>query len=171
MTAPAPPRPPTPAEIVDAERRDQLVVDIATAIRAADCNCPPGDPTCEDWTSAEHRAEAQARAVVRVVYPNLAEVKATLEAGVLLADAEEIANRLPRDGDGIKREAVYDLTAGLLRTVRGLYADAERVRVQYGADVRRAYEARDQAWRDVADAHEAIRAVRRAIRHVRTGRG
>jgi hypothetical protein len=40
---------------------------VKDAIINADCFCKPGDPTCADWLSAEHRWDAIHTAVMRVI--------------------------------------------------------------------------------------------------------
>ncbi len=37
------------------------------AIVCSDCDCKPGDPTCQDWRDTAHRWEAQTDAAVRAV--------------------------------------------------------------------------------------------------------
>ena len=39
------------ADTLDARRTRVLMA----AIAGADCNCEPGDPTCEDWNGWHHR--------------------------------------------------------------------------------------------------------------------
>lgn len=48
---------------------------VLDAIVNSDCFCAPGDPTCEDWPTAEARWKAQHEAVMRVVSEEVSQLR------------------------------------------------------------------------------------------------
>lgn len=152
---------PSPFELAREQYAAQLVVDVRDAITAE---------LMEDQLAGPYAltaVEAAAAAVVKLVYPTLAQLKDRDSQQEREQQAADMLNRaVDADGDGR-----VELVAGLLRDLRRLYDDAQNVREQYGAECRKATDELWEAQQQVATLLDVVRRVRQATRHVRTGRG
>lgn len=157
MTAPPIERPPSPYEQSRQAYAAQLVDDIRDVLRAELIRPEVSRHLVE-------MIDGAAVAVTALVYPTLAEARDRDDEGTLLVDAAGILDRLGCDSETIPFVDVQRLVASLLRDLRRLYDDAQNVREQYGESCRRAYDERDQAQRGAADAVDAVRRIRRALR-------
>lgn len=153
-------RPLSPYELAREQYARQLVDDIADTMLTHLSSVDPDTATpIADYIGG------MAVAVVRLVYPTLAEMRDRDDLQTLLVDASGVMQRWNIDVEKLPGH-VHRLVASMLRDIRRLFDDAQNVREQYGESARQAYDERDQAQRDAADAVDAVRRVKRTLRPI-----